>query len=104
MHAETRGRGRVLADTVAGLLWRYGNAAVHRGAEPEDAEADRWATGIPTLDLRLTPGGLPPRPPPPPRPGGPPRRQGPPAPGGRAGGERAAPPAGGVGGRGEPRR
>src|ERR1035437_2432669 len=59
MHAETRGRGRVLADTVAGLQWRYGNAAVHRGAEPEDAEADRWATGIPTLDLGLTPGGLP---------------------------------------------
>jgi hypothetical protein len=57
MHAETR--GRVLADTVAGLQRRYGNAAVHRGAEPEDAEADRWATGIPTLDLRLTPGGLP---------------------------------------------
>ena len=57
MHAETR--GRVLADTVAGLQRRYGNAAVHRGPEPDSGEAAGWATGIPAIDVRLTPGGLP---------------------------------------------
>jgi hypothetical protein len=57
MHAESR--GRVLADTVAGLQRRYGNAAVHRGPEPDGGEAGGWATGIPALDIRLTPGGLP---------------------------------------------
>ena len=57
MHAETR--GRVLADTVAGLQRRYGNAAVHRGPEPDGGEAGGWATGIPALDIRLAPGGLP---------------------------------------------
>jgi hypothetical protein len=56
MHAETRG---VLADTVAALQHRYGNAAVHRGAEPDGGEDGGWATGIPALDIRLTRGGLP---------------------------------------------
>lgn len=53
------GRGRVLADAVAGLQRRYGNAAVHRGAEPDGGEAATWPTGIPALDVRLAPGGLP---------------------------------------------
>jgi hypothetical protein len=57
MHTETR--GRVLADTVAGLQRRYGSAAVHRGDEPDGGEAGGWATGIPALDVRLAPGGLP---------------------------------------------
>jgi hypothetical protein len=57
MRAETR--GRVLADTVAVLQRRYGNAAVHRGPEPDGGEAGSWATGIPAIDVRLTPGGLP---------------------------------------------
>ncbi len=57
MHGETR--GRVLADTVAGLQRRYGNAAVHRGDEPDGGESAAWGTGIPALDVRLAPGGLP---------------------------------------------
>ncbi len=57
MHAETR--GRVLADTVAGLQRRYGNAAVHRGPEPDGGESGGWLTAIPALDIRLSPGGLP---------------------------------------------
>jgi hypothetical protein len=57
MRVETR--GRVLADTVAVLQRRYGNAAVHRGPEPDGGEASSWATGIPAIDVRLTPGGLP---------------------------------------------
>jgi hypothetical protein len=57
MHAETR--GRVLADAVAGLQQRYGNAAVHRGPEPDGGDSAVWTTGIPSLDVRLTPGGLP---------------------------------------------
>jgi hypothetical protein len=57
MHAETR--GRVVADTVAGLQRRYGTAAVHRGPEPDGGEAAGWATGIPTLDEHLAPHGLP---------------------------------------------
>jgi recA bacterial DNA recombination protein len=57
MHAETR--GQVLADTVAGLQHRYGSAAVHRGDEPDGGESAAWGTGIPALDVRLAPGGLP---------------------------------------------
>ncbi len=57
MHAETR--GRALADTVAGLQRRYGSAAVRRGPEPDGGEAGGWATGIPALDVHLSPGGLP---------------------------------------------
>jgi hypothetical protein len=57
MHAETR--GRVLADTVAGLQRRYGNTAVHRGDEPDGGERATWDTGIPAIDVRLAPGGLP---------------------------------------------
>ena len=57
MHAETR--GRVLADTVAGLQRRYGSAAVHRGDEPDGGERAAWGTGIPAIDVRLAPGGLP---------------------------------------------
>ena len=57
MHAQSR--GRVLADTVAGLQRRYGSAAVRRGDEPDGGEAAAWATGIPALDVRLSPGGLP---------------------------------------------
>ncbi|HEX3607296.1 MAG TPA: hypothetical protein VH134_15345 [Candidatus Dormibacteraeota bacterium] len=57
MHAKTR--GRVVADTVAGLQRRYGSAAVHRGDEPDGGERASWGTGIPALDVRLAPGGLP---------------------------------------------
>jgi hypothetical protein len=57
MHAETR--GRVLADTVAGLQRRYGAAAVRRGDEPDGGEAAAWASGIPAIDVHLAPGGLP---------------------------------------------
>jgi recA bacterial DNA recombination protein len=57
MHAETR--GRVLADAVAGLQRRYGNAAVHRGPEVDGGDSSGWTTGVPSLDTRLTPGGLP---------------------------------------------
>ncbi|MGH7721982.1 MAG: hypothetical protein ACRENL_03990 [Candidatus Dormibacteria bacterium] len=57
MHAESR--GQALADAVAGLQRRYGNAAVHRGPEPDGGESAGWITGIPSLDARLTPGGLP---------------------------------------------
>jgi hypothetical protein len=57
MHAETR--GRVVADTVAGLQRRYGSAAVHRGDEPDGGERASWGTGIPAFDVRLAPGGLP---------------------------------------------
>ena len=57
MHANTR--GRAVADAVAGLQRRYGNAAVHVGPEPEGGEGSGWATGIPALDNHLCPGGLP---------------------------------------------
>src|SRR5665213_3443785 len=57
MHAESR--GRVLADTVAGLQRRYGSAAVHRGDEPDSGERAAWETGIPALDVHIAPGGLP---------------------------------------------
>ena len=57
MHAESR--GRVLADTVAGLQRRYGSAAVHRGDEPDGGERAAWETGIPALDVHIAPGGLP---------------------------------------------
>ncbi|MBJ7608988.1 MAG: hypothetical protein JF887_06110 [Candidatus Dormibacteraeota bacterium] len=52
-------RGRALADAVSGLQRRYGNAVVHRGAEPDGGEDAGWPTGIPALDVRLAPGGLP---------------------------------------------
>ncbi|MDQ2960040.1 MAG: hypothetical protein M3R48_03190 [Candidatus Dormibacteraeota bacterium] len=52
-------RGRVLDDAVAGLQRRYGNAAVHRGAEPEGGESGAWPTGIPALDSHLAVGGMP---------------------------------------------
>jgi len=48
-----------LADTVAGLQRRYGSAAVHRGPEPDGGDSAGWTTGIPSLDVRLAPGGLP---------------------------------------------
>jgi recA bacterial DNA recombination protein len=57
MQAQTR--GRVLADAVAGLQRRYGTAAVHRGPESDGGDGAFWATGVPTLDGRLVPGGLP---------------------------------------------
>ncbi|MEO9044938.1 MAG: hypothetical protein ABI352_07955 [Candidatus Dormibacter sp.] len=48
-----------MADTVAGLQHRYGSAAVYRGDEPAGEQSATWATGIPALDVRLAPGGLP---------------------------------------------
>jgi hypothetical protein len=57
MQAQTR--GRVLADTVAGLQRRYGDAAVRRGPEPDGGEPGGWATGVPAIDAHLVPGGLP---------------------------------------------
>ena len=57
MHADSK--GRVLADTVAQLRRRYGTAAVRRGDEPDGGEEATWASGIPAIDVRLAPGGLP---------------------------------------------
>ena len=57
MHADSR--GRALADTVAVLRRRYGDGALRRGPEPEDGAAGGWLTGIPALDVRLSPGGFP---------------------------------------------
>jgi hypothetical protein len=56
---QAQGRGRVLADTVAGLQRRYGDAAMRCGPEPDGGEPAGWATGIPAIDARLAPGGLP---------------------------------------------
>lgn len=41
------------------LQRRYGSAVVHRGAEAQDGGGEVWRTGIPSVDTRLTPGGLP---------------------------------------------
>src|SRR5579864_1899558 len=46
-----------LAEAISALQRRYGSGAVRRGGDP--LPAGTWATGVPTIDEVLAPGGLP---------------------------------------------